>query len=180
MSCFAGMPLISDPGSGLVAAAAAAGYPVVPIAGPSAFLLALVASGLSSARFTFVGFLPDKPKHRQQELQDLAGAAFHIFWFNCNKPAKMWRMHSCCLAETPARSTQAAMVFADLAHTLVFYVPPHDLLDVLQDAAQVLGAERKCVVARELTKVLYSCIVADLGAVLACIFSIRPNLLEEK
>jgi len=66
------------------------------------------------------------------------------------------------------------VVFADLAHTLVFYVPPHDLLDVLQDAVQVLGAERRCVVARELTKVLYSVNVADPGAVLACIFIINP------
>ena len=69
------MPLISDPGSGLVAAAAAAGHPVIPIAGPSAFLLALVASGLLSSKFTFVGFLPDKAKRRQEELQDLAGAS---------------------------------------------------------------------------------------------------------
>ena len=68
-----GMPLISDPGSDLVAAAVAAGHAVVPIAGPSAFLLALVASGLSSGKFTFVGFLPDKAKRRQQELQSLAG-----------------------------------------------------------------------------------------------------------
>ena len=69
----AGMPLISDPGSGLVAAAAAAGHQVIPIAGPSAFLLALVASGLSSSRFTFVGFLPAKAKARKLELQKLAG-----------------------------------------------------------------------------------------------------------
>ena len=67
------------------------------------------------------------------------------------------------------------MVFADLAHSLVFYVPPHDLLDVLQDAVQILGAERRCVVARELTKVLYSFIVADLGAVLACVLIINTH-----
>lgn len=67
------MPLVSDPGSGLVAAAVAAGHQVIPIAGPSAFLLALVASGLSSSRFTFVGFLPDKQKARRLELQKLAG-----------------------------------------------------------------------------------------------------------
>lgn len=67
------MPLISDPGSGLVAAAAAAGHRVIPIAGPSAFLLALVASGLSSSRFTFVGFLPEKAKARKLELRKLAG-----------------------------------------------------------------------------------------------------------
>ncbi len=99
------MPLISDPGSGLVAAAAAAGYPVVPIAGPSAFLLALVASGLSSTRFTFVGFLPDKAKHRQQELQDLAGAASRPSISTAKKTAKKQRVHFCCLPETSARST---------------------------------------------------------------------------
>ena len=67
------------------------------------------------------------------------------------------------------------MVFADLAHSLVFYVPPHDLLDVLQDAVQILGAERRCVVARELTKVLYNFIVANLRAVLACVLIINTH-----
>ena len=68
-----GMPLISDPGSALVRAAVAAGYQVIPVPGPSAFLLALVASGLASTHFTFAGFLADKAKGRQQQLQDLAG-----------------------------------------------------------------------------------------------------------
>ena len=58
----AGTPLISDPGEHIVAQAVDMGFTIVPIAGPSAFLLALVASGLSCDRFTFEGFLPDKPK----------------------------------------------------------------------------------------------------------------------
>ncbi len=37
--------------------------------------------------------------------------------------------------------------------TLLLYVPPHALAAVLADAAQALGAARRCVVARELTKV---------------------------
>lgn len=37
--------------------------------------------------------------------------------------------------------------------TLLVFVPPHALAAVLADAAAVLGAERRCVVARELTKV---------------------------
>ena len=53
----AGTPLVSDPGSRLVAAAAAAGVPVVPVPGASALLAALVASGLDVDRFTFFGFL---------------------------------------------------------------------------------------------------------------------------
>ena len=42
--------------------------------------------------------------------------------------------------------------------TLLVFVPPHALAAVLADAAAVLGAERRCVVARELTKV--SCAAA--------------------
>ena len=153
--CPIGMPLISDPGSGLVAAAAAAGHPVIPIAGPSAFLLALVASGLSSSKFTFVGFLPDKAKRRQEELQDLAGAAHHSGppMCVCDSAVHAWLPRRCYVCFVCHVWTTHTMESADLTHTLVFYVPPHDLLAVLRDAVQILGAERKCVVARELTKV---------------------------
>lgn len=78
-----GMPLISDPGSGLVQAAVAAGFQVIPVPGPSAFLLALVASGLPSTQFTFAGFLADKAKARQRQLQNLAGCAPQIL-LSCN------------------------------------------------------------------------------------------------
>jgi 16S rRNA (cytidine1402-2'-O)-methyltransferase len=56
----AGMPAIQDPGYRLVVAARAAGVAVVPVPGPSAFLLALAASGLPTDRFTFLGFAPRK------------------------------------------------------------------------------------------------------------------------
>jgi 16S rRNA (cytidine1402-2'-O)-methyltransferase len=54
----AGTPAVSDPGQRLVAAAAAAGVTVVAVPGPSAAIAALVASGLPSGRFLFVGFPP--------------------------------------------------------------------------------------------------------------------------
>jgi len=56
----AGMPLISDPGYVLVRSAVAAGLDIEVLPGPSAALAALVASGLPSDRWTFVGFLPRK------------------------------------------------------------------------------------------------------------------------
>ena len=37
--------------------------------------------------------------------------------------------------------------------TLIFYAPPHSLAAVLADMADTLGAERQCVIAREVTKV---------------------------
>jgi 16S rRNA (cytidine1402-2'-O)-methyltransferase len=56
----AGMPGISDPGGGLVAAALAAGLAVTVLPGPSAVETALVSSGFAGGRYTFVGFLPRK------------------------------------------------------------------------------------------------------------------------
>lgn len=56
----AGTPAVSDPGSRLVQAAIRAGIEVVPVPGPSAVLAALVASGLSTERFTFLGYPPRK------------------------------------------------------------------------------------------------------------------------
>jgi 16S rRNA (cytidine1402-2'-O)-methyltransferase len=54
----AGTPAVSDPGYRLVARAAAAGIRVEPVPGPSALLAALVASGLPTDRFLFLGFPP--------------------------------------------------------------------------------------------------------------------------
>jgi 16S rRNA (cytidine1402-2'-O)-methyltransferase len=64
----AGTPAVSDPGEDLVRAAIAAGYPVVPIPGPAAVVSALVASGLPTGEFTFLGFLPRKAAERRARL----------------------------------------------------------------------------------------------------------------
>jgi 16S rRNA (cytidine1402-2'-O)-methyltransferase len=57
-----------------VQAALEAGHSVVPIPGPSAVLAALVASGLSAERFTFMGFLPRRGAERRRLLQRLSQA----------------------------------------------------------------------------------------------------------
>lgn len=54
----AGSPAVADPGAALVAAAHAEDFRVVPLVGPSALLLALMASGLEGQRFAFCGYLP--------------------------------------------------------------------------------------------------------------------------
>jgi 16S rRNA (cytidine1402-2'-O)-methyltransferase len=67
----AGMPGISDPGMHLASAAIEAGVPVIPVPGANAALSALVASGLSSERFLFAGFLPAKAGERRTALEKL-------------------------------------------------------------------------------------------------------------
>jgi 16S rRNA (cytidine1402-2'-O)-methyltransferase len=68
----AGMPGISDPGAWLAAEAIAIGVPVIPIPGANAALSALVASGLPTGEFQFLGFLPEKAGARRSRLEDLA------------------------------------------------------------------------------------------------------------
>ena len=67
----AGMPSINDPGHELIAAAITNSVPVVPIPGATAVITALVASGLPTSQFTFVGFLPRKSSDRRKLLSSV-------------------------------------------------------------------------------------------------------------
>lgn len=107
----AGTPGISDPGFLLVRACLAAGVEVECLPGATAFVPALVNSGLPSDRFLFEGFLPHK-KGRQTKIRLLA---------------------------TESR-------------TIILYESPHRLVKTLQQLAEVMGAERRASVSRELTK----------------------------
>jgi 16S rRNA (cytidine1402-2'-O)-methyltransferase len=90
----AGTPSLSDPGSGLVAAARERGLSVVPIPGPSALTTLLSVAGVGESAFTFLGFLPHK-KGRQTLLKEIANAK-----------------RSCVLYEAPSRITR---LFRELA-----------------------------------------------------------------
>ncbi|HYF90634.1 MAG TPA: 16S rRNA (cytidine(1402)-2'-O)-methyltransferase [Symbiobacteriaceae bacterium] len=94
----AGMPAISDPGEDIVRLAIAAGVPVVPIPGPTAFTTALVVSGLSTETFVFEGFLPSKGKERRTALARL------------KEETRTWILY-----EAPHRVTET---LADLAEAL--------------------------------------------------------------
>ncbi|GGG78606.1 16S rRNA (cytidine(1402)-2'-O)-methyltransferase [Corynebacterium pelargi] len=108
----AGMPIVSDPGLPLVAAAHDAGIPVSCIPGPSAVTTALALSGLGVGKFIFDGFAPRKQGQRRSWLESLQ------------------------------HETRA----------VCFFESPHRLAETLRTATEVLGAQRRAAVARELTK----------------------------
>lgn len=67
----AGTPAISDPGEVLVKMCQEEGITVTSLPGPSALIVALTLSGLSTRRFCFEGFLPPDKKDHKQILEDL-------------------------------------------------------------------------------------------------------------
>jgi 16S rRNA (cytidine1402-2'-O)-methyltransferase len=67
----AGCPGVADPGQILIAVAHKAGAKVMPLAGPSSILLALMASGLNGQQFQFVGYLPIEYEERVKSLKSL-------------------------------------------------------------------------------------------------------------
>ena len=77
----AGTPVISDPGAQLIRAAIDAGIRVEPIPGPSAILAALIASGLPSQGFTFLGFPPTRSKDRKQWFDKLKHCGGTVVFF---------------------------------------------------------------------------------------------------
>ena len=118
----AGTPAIADPGAELVARAIAAGIAVYPIPGASAVLTALVASGLSTERFTFHGFLPSKSGQRRSVLEQLRA------------------------------TLSVANASDEPSTTHILYETPHRILEALEDIASTLGPAHRIVLARELTK----------------------------
>lgn len=77
----AGTPLLSDPGFELVSRAAAAGFTVHTIPGPSAITAALSVAGLPTHRFCFEGFLPPRAAERRAALAELAHETRTLVFF---------------------------------------------------------------------------------------------------
>lgn len=67
----AGTPGISDPGEEIVKVAIENGIEIIPIPGACAFVNALIASGLSSKEFCFIGFLSAIKKDRKEKLEEI-------------------------------------------------------------------------------------------------------------
>lgn len=76
----AGTPALNDPGYELVRAALAAGFQVSPVPGPSAPIAALVASGLPTDAFLYLGYLPRKAGERQRALEQVRDLPYTLIF----------------------------------------------------------------------------------------------------
>lgn len=72
----AGCPAIADPGAEVVAIAQNKGYKVVPLVGPSAILMAIMASGFNGQSFAFHGYLPIDLTKRINKIKQLELQAY--------------------------------------------------------------------------------------------------------
>jgi 16S rRNA (cytidine1402-2'-O)-methyltransferase len=76
-----GTPIISDPGYKTVKYLKDQGYNVIALPGATAFVPALVASGISSEHFTFYGFLSSKEKKMNDELEMLKDNEYTLVFY---------------------------------------------------------------------------------------------------
>ncbi len=67
----AGLPAVADPGAMLVELCHSNGIEVVPLAGPSSLMMALMASGLNGQSFAFRGYVPAKAEQRKAALKSI-------------------------------------------------------------------------------------------------------------
>lgn len=77
----AGTPVLSDPGSVLVKALIDEDEKFTVVPGANALLPALILSGLGSANFTFIGFLPEKKADREKLLENYAAVPSSLIFY---------------------------------------------------------------------------------------------------
>ena len=76
-----GTPSISDPGYVVAYNTIKEGYNVVGLPGPTAFVPALITSGLNPNKFLFYGFLSSKKSEKKKELDDLKLLKYSIIFY---------------------------------------------------------------------------------------------------
>lgn len=128
----AGSPGISDPGARVVAAALAAGFRVEPIPGACALVAALTASGLPTAEFHFVGFLPHKSGQRQRQLEALKTVPGTLVFYE--SPHRILKLLEELVRLYPARRTVLARELTKKFEE-IRGGPPAELLEHLRQRA---------------------------------------------
>lgn len=125
----AGLPCIGDPGNIMVGWSHQNNIRVIPVNGPSSFILALIASGFNGQEFTFNGYLPIDKEKKKKEIQHLENQA--------NKTG-----FTQIFMETPYRNNQ---LFDDL----VKFLNPHTKLCI---AANINDPQNELIKTKTITE----------------------------
>lgn len=125
----AGLPCIGDPGNIMVGWSHQNNIRVIPVNGPSSFVLALIASGFNGQEFTFNGYLPIDKEKKKKEIQHLENQA--------NKTG-----FTQIFMETPYRNNQ---LFDDL----VKFLNPHTRLCI---AANINDPQNELIKTKTITE----------------------------
>lgn len=91
----AGTPGISDPGYELIRRCIEEGVEMTALPGPTAFVPALVLSGLPPYPFLFYGFLPDKQGERERAILSVASAPWTLIFYVSPHKAEKHLLHLC-------------------------------------------------------------------------------------
>lgn len=91
----AGMPGVADPGSDLVKKAIERNLTIIPLPGANAGLTGLIASGLSTELFCFVGFLPRTVKKQKEKLEELKSFSGTLIFYEA--PHRLKKTLEICL-----------------------------------------------------------------------------------
>jgi 16S rRNA (cytidine1402-2'-O)-methyltransferase len=84
----AGTPGLNDPGYELVKAAIEQGVRVCPVPGPASPIVALVGSGLPTNAFLYLGYLPRKPRERQEKIASIRDEPYTLIFLET--PHRLW------------------------------------------------------------------------------------------
>lgn len=119
----AGMPLISDPGYRVTAAAAARGCLVSPVPSGDAITSALCVSGLPVARFAFVGFLPRELEKRRAIVAEMSASTTTSVFFE--SPHRIEETLSILCTHAPERRVAICMDLTKRTERIVRGFPAH-------------------------------------------------------
>lgn len=132
----AGTPGVSDPGATLVRTVRAAGYPVLPIPGPSAITALTSVSGMPSDRLLFGGFLSPKAGRRRRELQELLSFDGSVVLYE--SPYRLVKLLGDIATFAPTRPVVLGREMTKM-HEEYLAGTAGELVDILEKRGKVLG-----------------------------------------
>ena len=145
----AGLPGVNDPGARLIAAALDSGVPVTVLPGPSAVETALVASGLVSDRYQFVGYLPRRDGERRALVEELARWPHAVVAFESPRrvPATLSALAEVMPERQGAVCRELTKRFEEIARGTLeelasrFVEPPRGEITIVLGTYEVAGAD---------------------------------------